>query len=105
MKPARPESQTAIEVARITARQVILVTIITATAGTLGAVIQGFVNFRKNNSIHAQLDTTAKRAGVLEKELKESGPEREALYRLTANYLENDLALSSGKEGSAQSSG
>src|SRR6266516_2124436 len=104
--PDQSETRSAIEVARITARQVILVTIITAAAGIVGAIIQGVFSSHKNERLATQLTSTNMKAGGLEQRLKESEAEREALYRLTANYLESDLHSTSVKGGdAAESSG
>jgi len=103
-KRDQPETRSAIEVARITARQVILVTIITAAAGIVGAIIQGVFTSHKNESLATQLSSSNMKAKGLDQSLKESEAEREALYRLTANYLESDLYSTSTKGGDADKS-
>ncbi len=73
-KRDQPETRSAIEVARITARQVILVTIITAAAGIVGAIIQGVFTSHKNESLATQLsssdaDKSSDSSGLSETEL------------------------------------
>lgn len=96
----RPEDRNAIQIARITARQVILVTIITAVSGIAGALIQGMFASGKIESLREKLTSSASKVEGLQKDLEGPGAsavEREALYRLTADYIESDLALTAGK--------
>ena len=86
--PVPSEDRSAIEVARINARQVILVTIITAVAGIAGAMIQGVFSSGKIDSLNTQLTTSHAEVEVI----------GEALYRLTSNYIESYLFSTSRPE-------
>jgi len=101
-KPETPDppDQTAVQVAHINARQIILVTVITAISGVVGAVIQGVFSSQRISGLQASLSQSDEKIGGLQDEL--NGPaasvaERKALYRLTADFLEDDMRLTSGK--------
>lgn len=92
----RSKDRNAIQIARINARQIILVTIITALSGIAGALIQGMFASGKIESLRNQLAGSTSKVEGLQKDLEGPGAsavEREALYRLTADYIESDLAL------------
>ena len=112
--PATSEEQSSVRIARINAQQVILVTIITAIAGIAGALIQGKVASGKveglkkeitssaseNTDLREKVTSSTSKIESLQKDLEGPGAsavERDALYRLTANYIEADLRLTAGK--------
>ena len=98
--PSRRDSETEITIAQINARQIILVTIITAASGIVGAVIQGVLASGKIETLKNHLISSTSKVKDLQNDLE--GPsastvERDALYRLTSNSIESDLALTAEK--------
>jgi hypothetical protein len=101
----RSEDRNGIEIARINARQIIIVTIITAVSGLAGALIQGMFAAGKIDSLSDQLRSSTSKVEGLQKDLEGPGAsavEREALYRLTTDYIEGDIVLTAGKGGPGQ---
>jgi hypothetical protein len=92
-------------IAQINARQAIYIALITAVAGIVGALIQGYFSSGKIQGLTEQLKSSDSKVEDLKGEL--AGPsasvvERDALYRLTADRLEGDLELTAGKGGGGQ---
>src|SRR5208337_21754 len=78
-----------VAIVRINARQAIVVAIISAATGIAGALIQGVLSSHK-------VEAAEKKADNLKTALDQSEADREALYRLIANHLEDDLIATSG---------
>ncbi len=98
--PATSHEQSAVRIARINAGQVIIVAIITAISGIIaGALTQGKLTSGKVDGLKKELTSSASKVEILQKDLDASAVEREALYRLTADYIEGDLNLTEGKGG------
>jgi hypothetical protein len=100
------KDEAAIAVAQINAKQIIIVTVITAISGTFGAAIQGYFSSRQVNALKTNLARTTGTIEGLQKELE--GPavsvvERKALYQLTADVIESDVKLTSNKRDAVSS--
>lgn len=91
------ENQNAVDGERIKGRSIIIVAMITAVSGVMGSVINGIFASRKIEGLTQQLTSSATKASALEQDVQESKPEQDALYRLTAAYLESDFQATSGK--------
>lgn len=94
------KKKAAISVARINSNQTIICTVITASFGILGVVIQGYFNSRQVTKLKSDLHDSTGTIERMEEKLKGSAisvAERKALYRLTADVIESDLKLTSGK--------
>jgi len=100
--PAASEEQNAVRIARINARQIIVVTIITAISAIAGALIQGRFASEKVEGLRKELTGSASKVESLQKDLDGVTVEREALYRLTADHIEDDLKLTVGKRNVVQ---
>lgn len=98
----------AVQIARLGFRQAIVVTVITAGAAIVGALIQ---TGRLQGQIHTrdeQLQSRTAEVRTLQGQLagaSTSVDEKEALYRLTADRLESDLNLTADKGGPAAGPG
>src|SRR4051794_31861433 len=87
--PRESPSSLEIAIARINARQAILVAVISASTGIAGALIQGMLSSHK-------VEVAEQKAHDFKTALGQSEADREALYRLIANHLEEDLIATSG---------
>jgi hypothetical protein len=96
--PKKENQQDALAVARINSRQVIVVTIITALSGLLGALIQNRSTSGKIETLNQQLASSASKVDSLKEDSALSADERAALYSFTSEALEeDDLSLTGGK--------
>lgn len=96
----KDKNEAAITVAQINAKQIIIVTVITAISGTLGAVVQGYFGSRQVEGLKTNLVKTSGTIEGLREELEGPGAsivERKALYQLTADVIEDDLKLTRNK--------
>ena len=82
----KQEDTAAVQVAKINARQVIIVAVVTAVSGLVGAFIQGSFSSNKIKGLQQELEGPS--ASVVE---------RKALYPLTADQIEDDLRMTANK--------